>query len=114
MLPNAWNKVTVLASVLLPDGSAVAGADVEARDTDYLWSGEPATATTTVDGRATLSVYEGRTYYLTATVSGGTQQRCAGPLKFTAQEGLALEPIRIEQNWGNCLAQLNPDFQPPR
>ncbi|HEV2379790.1 MAG TPA: carboxypeptidase-like regulatory domain-containing protein [Terriglobia bacterium] len=113
LLPNAWNQVTVLASVLLPDGSPASGADVEAHDADYLWSGEPGMATAGTDGRAALSVYQGRTYYLTATISGGTQQRCAGPLKFMAKAGLALEPIRIEHDWGNCLAQLNPSFRPP-
>lgn len=67
-----------------------------------------------VDGRATLKVYEDRTYYLTAVINGETQERCAGPLKFTAKEGMNLATMRIEHNWGNCLAQLNPDFVPPR
>jgi hypothetical protein len=112
--PNAWRQVTVHATVLLRDGSPAAGAAVEAHDTAYLWSGEPAIATAGADGRAALAVYEGRTYFLTAFTSGGTQQACAGPLKFTARDGLVLDPISIDHNWGNCLAQLNPNFRPPR
>jgi hypothetical protein len=61
-----------------------------------------------------LSLYEGRTYYLVATISGGTQQRCGGPLKFVAKDGVTLGTITIEHNWGNCLAQLGPEFQAPR
>jgi hypothetical protein len=113
-LANPWKPVTVYTRVLQPDGSPAADAVIYARDIDYLWSVEPAMATAGTDGRAALTVYEGRTYYLTATISGGTQQRCAGPLKFSAKDGLVLEPITIEHNWGNCLAQLNPNFRPPR
>jgi hypothetical protein len=113
-LPNAWRTVTVHARVLLPDGSGAAGADVNAYDANYLWSGEPARADADADGRAILSVYEGRTYYLVATISGGTQQRCAGPLRFAGKDGATLGTITIQYNWGNCLAQLNPDFRPIR
>lgn len=111
---NAWRAVAVHARVLLPDGSPAVGADVNAYDADYLWSGEPTRADADAEGRTTLSVYEGRTYYLVATISGGTQQRCAGPLKFAGKDGATLGTITIVHNWGNCLAQLNPDFQPPR
>jgi hypothetical protein len=113
-LPNAWRSVTVHARVLLSDGSPAVGADVDAYDANYLWSGEPARADADRDGRATLSVYEGRTYYLVATISGGTQQQCAGPLRFAGKDGVTLGTITIQHNWGNCLAQLNPDFRPLR
>jgi len=113
-LPNAWKQVTVHTRVLQTDGSAATGAGIYARDIDYLWSVEPAMATAGPDGRALLTVYEGRTYYLTATITAGTQQRCAGPLKFLAKDGAVLDAITIEHNWGNCLAQLNPNFRPPR
>jgi hypothetical protein len=83
-------------------------------DIDYLWSVVPATALAGSDGGATLTLYEGRTYYLTSYISSpnGTQQRCAGPLKFIASEGLRLDAITIE-HVGNCLAQLSPLFRPP-
>lgn len=113
-LPNAWKHVVVNTQVLLPDGSPATGAQVFARDTNYLWSVEPSMATSGPDGRAALTVYEGRTYYLTATISGGAQQRCAGPIKFSATDGAILDAITIEHNWGNCLAQLNPNFRRPR
>jgi carboxypeptidase family protein len=113
-LPNAWRAVTVYARVLLPDGSPAVGADVNAYDVNYLSSGQPARTDADTDGRATLSVYEGRTYYLVATISGGTQQRCAGPLKFAGKDGVTLGTITVNHNWGNCLAQLNPDFQAPQ
>ena len=113
-LPNAWKRAVVHARVLQPDGSAAVGAEVYAHDVDYQWSGELATGAASADGRVALTVYEGRTYYLTATISGGTQQRCAGPLNFTAKDGLILDAITIEHNWGNCLAQLNSEFRPPR
>lgn len=113
-LPIAWKTVTIQARVLLPEGGAAVGADVSAYDVNYLHSGEPASADANEEGRVTLSLFEGRTYYLVATISGGTQQRCAGPLKFAAKDGVTLPTITIEHNWGNCLAQLNPDFQEPR
>lgn len=114
-LPNAWRPAIVHVRVLLPDGSPAVGAHINAHDAEYLSSGELAGADAGVDGRADFSVYEGRTYYLTAFISGGgTQQRCAGPLKFTGADGLVLDAITIEHNWGNCLAQLRPTFRQPR
>jgi hypothetical protein len=114
VLPNPWKTVTVRARVLLADGSPAVDADVNAYDINYLNSGEPNRADSGADGRVALSVYEGRTYYLVATISGGTQQRCAGPLRFIAKDGIEVGTILINHNWGNCLAQLNPEFQPPR
>lgn len=113
-LPNAWKTVTVHTRVVLPDGSPAIGADVNAYDINYLYSGEPARADADTNGSATLSVYEGRNYYLVATVSGGTQQRCGGPLRFAAKDGFTLGTITIEHNWGNCLALLNPEFHAPQ
>jgi hypothetical protein len=113
-LPNAWKAVTVHARVLQPDGTPAIGANVSAYDLNYLYSSDPPRATADAQGRATLSLYEGRTYFLVATISGGTQQRCAGPLKFVAEDGVALGTITIGHDWGNCLAQLNPEFQAPR
>jgi hypothetical protein len=113
-LPNAWKAVTVHARVLQPDGTPAIGADVYAYDLNYLYSSRPPSANADTQGRATLSLYEGRTYYLVATISGGTQQRCGGPLKFVAKDGVTLGTITIEHNWGNCLAQLGPEFQAPR
>jgi hypothetical protein len=110
---NAWRVVTVHARVLLADGSPAVGANVNAYDANYLSSGEPSRADADAEGRATLSVYQGRTYYLVATISGGTQQRCAGPLKFAGEDGVTVGTITIAHNWENCLAQLNPDFQVP-
>ena len=106
--------VTVRARVLEPDGSPATGADVLAYDIEYSSSPERARADAGVKDDAALTVYEGRTYYLIAIVSGGTQQRCAGPLKFTAKDGVRLNAITIDHNWGNCLAQLSPNFRPPR
>jgi hypothetical protein len=114
VLPNPWKTVTVRARVLLADGSPAVDADVNAYDINYLNSGEPNRADSGADGRVALSVYEGRTYYLVATISGGTQQRCAGPLRFIAKDGIEVGTILINHNWGNCLAQLNPEFRPPR
>jgi hypothetical protein len=113
-LPNAWKAVTVHARVLQPDGTPAIGADVYAYDLNYLYSSRPPSANADTQGRATLSLYEGRTYYLVATISGGTQQRCGGPLKFVPKDGVTLGTITIEHNWGNCLAQLGPEFQAPR
>ena len=114
VLPNPWKTVTVRARVQLADGSPAVDADVNAYDINYLNSGEPNGADSDADGRVALSVYEGRTYYLVATISGGTQQRCAGPLRFIAKDGIEVATILINHNWGNCLAQLNPEFRPPR
>jgi Carboxypeptidase regulatory-like domain len=113
VLPAAWKSIVVQAKVLMLDGHPALNAQVQAHDLNYLTNGELPMATTDGIGEASLTVYDGRAYYLTALISGGTQQRCAGPLKFTAKSGLVLEPITIEHNWGNCLAQLNPRFRPP-
>lgn len=102
------------ARVLQPDGTPAISADVYAYDLNYLYSSNPPRANADALGRATLSLYEDRTYYLVATISDGTQQRCGGPLKFVAREGGTLGTITIEHNWGNCLAQLGPEFQAPR
>jgi hypothetical protein len=112
--PNAWKAVTVHARVLQPDGAPAISADVCAYDLNYQYSSGPPRAAADAQGRATLSLYEGRTYYLVGTISGGTQQRCAGPLKFVAREGVTLGAITIEHDWGNCLAQLDSKFQAPR
>jgi len=112
-LPNAWKPVVVHARVLLPDGSPAVSARIEAHDADYLSSGEPAAAYAGADGHADLTVYEGQIYYLTADTADGTGQICAGPLKFIAQDGLMLASITTEHKWGNCLAQLDPNFRPP-
>lgn len=112
-VPRAWTPATVHTHVLLPDGSPAIGAYVSAHDIDYLGSAEPPNTDTDSDGEAALTVYEGRTYYLDATITEGTHQRCGGPLKFTARDGLVLDTITIEYNWGNCLAQLSPNFEPP-
>jgi len=114
ILPVAWKPVAVRARVVLNDGRPASHVEVIAYDLTALWSVEPATAETDENGQAMLTVYEGRAYYLTSLISGGIQQRCGGPLKFTAQNGMKLGTIRIEHNWGNCLAQLDPKFVPPR
>jgi hypothetical protein len=113
-LPNAWKAVTVHARVLQPDGTPAISADACAYDLNYLYSSGPPRAAADAQGRATLSLYEGRTYYLVATISGGTQQRCGGPLKFVAKDGVTLGTITIEHNWGNCLAQLDSEFKAPQ
>lgn len=115
-LPKALLTVRVNASVKLPDGSAADHAFVDAAD---IGNGPPFTGNgyvgnTDANGQASLPVFEGRAYYLTAWVSGGTQQRCGGPLRFVAQDGMRLDSIVIEHNWGNCLAQLNREFQAPK
>jgi hypothetical protein len=107
-----WRLITVPVRVLLSDGSPAVAAEFSAYDSDYQYSGEPFTAVPDSRGNATISVYEGRTYYLTAIVNG-ENQHCGGPLKFLAKSDQVLEPIVIEHNWGNCLAQLNPSFVPP-
>jgi len=112
-LPNAWKEVVVRTRVLMPDGSPAIGANISAHDIDYTWSVEPSTATAGPAGTAKITVYEGRTYYLTAYLNA-VPQRCAGPLKFIAKDGLTLDAITIEHNWGNCMAQLNPHFRAPR
>jgi hypothetical protein len=112
-LPKAWTPVIVHTRVVMPGGMPAVNAEVEARDLAALWSVEPSSAETGDTGSAELTVYAGRTYYLTGLVNG-TQQRCGGPLKFTAQAGMTLPAITILHNWGNCLAQLNPGFTPSR
>ena len=107
-----WRLITIPVRVLSSDGSPALSAEFSAYDSEYQYSGQPFMAVPDSLGRATLSVYEGRTYYLTATING-ENQRCGGPLKFFAKADQVLEPIVIEHNWGNCLAQLNPGFVPP-
>jgi 5-hydroxyisourate hydrolase-like protein (transthyretin family) len=114
VMPRAWKKVTVTAKVVEADGTAAAGVTVYGREVKDQSSVEPMTAITGADGKVILPVYEGQEYYATATENGGVQQRCGGPVKFVAKEGLDLGTFRIENPWGNCLAQLNPKFRRPR
>lgn len=111
--PQPWRLITVPVRGLLPDGSPAVDAQFNAYDSDYQSSGQPFATSPRSDGQATLSVYEGRTYFLTAYING-ENQRCGGPIKFVAKPNLVLDPIVIEHNWGNCLAQLNPGFVPPQ
>jgi hypothetical protein len=111
--PKPWRLITVPVRVLLPDGSPAVEAQFHADDFDYQSAGGPYGALPDSRGRATISVYEGRTYLLTAYING-ENQRCGGPLKFVAKPNLELEPIVIEHNWGNCLAQLSPGFIQPQ
>jgi hypothetical protein len=111
--PRPWRLITVPVRVQLSDGSPAVAAEFSAYDSDYQYSAQPFTAVPDSRGRATISVYEGRTYYLTAIVNG-ENQHCGGPLKFIAKPNQVLAPIVIEHNWGNCLAQLNPGWVPPQ
>lgn len=113
VMPRAWNKISVKMRVVENDGTATAGVTVYGREVKNLSSVEPMIAITGADGTATLPLYEGQEYYVTATENGGVQQRCGGPLRFMAKDGLDLGSIKIEHAWGNCLAQLNPHFQTP-
>jgi hypothetical protein len=113
VLPKAWKPVVVHAKVVLQDGTPAANVPVVGSDQSMFWSPEPAMAVTDALGEANLTVYEGRSYYLTA-VTTTAPQRCAGPLAFTATGDMTLQAITIEHNWGNCLAQLNPKFAPPK
>jgi hypothetical protein len=111
--PRPWRVITVPVRVLLSDGSPAVNAEFHAYDSEYQSSGDPFRAVPDGNGRATISAYEGRTYFLTAYING-ENQRCGGPLKFDARPNVVLEPIVIEHNWGNCLAQLNPGWIPPK
>jgi hypothetical protein len=112
IMPRAWKKIAVTTKVVNEDGRPMPGATVYGYEVKNRFSGEPMSAVTGQDGWANLSVYEGQDYYLTALVEGGVQQRCGGPLKFTARDGLNVGTIKIEHPWGNCLAQLSPGFHP--
>lgn len=114
VMPRARKKITVKTRVVEADGTAAAGVTVFGHEVKNRSSVEPMTALTGADGVAVLPMYEGQEYYVTATENGGVQQRCGGPLKFTGKDGLDLGTIRIEHPWGNCLAQLNPNFHGPR
>jgi hypothetical protein len=114
IMPRAWKRITVKTKVVEADGTAAAGVTVYGREVKNQSSVEPMSATTGADGVATVPLYEGQEYYMTATQSGGVQQRCGGPVKFLAKDGLDLGTIRIEHPWGNCLAQLNPNFRGAR
>lgn len=114
VMPRAWKKVTVKTKVVEADGTPAVGISVYGREVKNRSSVESMTAITGADGTAALSVYENQEYYVTATESGGVQQRCGGPLKFIGKDGLDLGVIRIEHAWGNCLAQLNPSFHGPQ
>ena len=113
VLPTAWKSVTVHTKVVQQDGTPAANVSVRGAFAGMTWAVEPATAMTDAQGEADLTVYADQSYYLTAT-TGNLPQRCAGPLAFTAKANMKLETITIEHNWGNCLAQLNPNFTPPR
>lgn len=113
-MPMAWTKVTLPVTVLDADGHPLEGVDIYGRPVANQYTVLPMSARTDANGAATLPLYQGQEYFVTATQSGGAQQRCGGPIRLTAHEGQAGQTIRIEHPWGNCLAQLSPNFHPPR
>jgi hypothetical protein len=113
-MPMAWTKVTLPVTVLDADGHPLQGVDVYGRPVTNQYTVLPMSSRTDANGAATLPLYLGQEYFVTATQSGGAQQRCGGPIRLTAQDGQAGQTIRIEHPWGNCLAQLSPNFHPPR
>ena len=111
VMPRAWKRVAVTTKVVNEDGTPKSGVTVYGYEVNNRSAVEPMSAVTGQDGWATLAVYEGQEYYVTASVQSGLQQRCGGPLRFTAQDGLNVGVVKIEHPWGNCLAQLNPGFR---
>jgi hypothetical protein len=107
-LPRARTPVALRVSVVLQDGSAAASVSVWARDESEWAQMELFHADTDKDGHALLTVYEGRTYYVSALLRGGAQQRCGGPVRITAKDGMALAAIKIEYDGGGCLARRGP------
>jgi hypothetical protein len=108
VLPASWQPIVVQAKVFMPDGSPALDAQVQAHDLNYMASGESPMASTDSNGAASLTVYDDRAYYLTAFISGGIQQRCAGPAKIYSQSGTGSGPNRPRTQLGRLSGTTQP------
>lgn len=115
IMPMAMHTVLVPVVVTQADGSpATLAISVQGNVVATPNSAQPMMADVGEDGQAMLPLFEGEEYYITALDNSGQRQKCGGPLRLLAHAGMEIQAIRIEHPWGNCLAQLNPNFRPPR
>jgi hypothetical protein len=112
-LPPALARKDLHVEVRDAQGLAVQNAYVIARDQDTPSSVSSPSQRTASDGAATLEIYAGRSYYVTAVIGELGKQRCGGPVLVDPQKTGAVS-ITIEHPIGNCMAYLNPQFKGPR
>lgn len=113
-VPAALARTPLQVEVKDQQGMPVKNAMVVARDRETPFSASPPLKSTGSDGSATLEVFAGRSYYVTAVIDlEPGKQRCGGPILVDAQKVNAIS-ITIEHPIGNCMAYLNPNFKGPR
>jgi hypothetical protein len=110
VLPDPLQPVVVRARVQRQDGTPVDGAKLAAIDTTSNLGHHFIGATADSAGRAGITLYAGREYYLTA--SGEAQPPCAGPVKFIAKEGLVLDTLTVDKSFSGCRAYSRTDSCP--
>jgi hypothetical protein len=98
----ALHPVSLHVHVVNPDGSPVIRAHVSA--SDPLTPINALSAIADENGDADITLYEGREYRLIASTSGYREPACAGPIKFTAKDGLQLGTLRLDKTWEQCRA----------
>jgi Carboxypeptidase regulatory-like domain len=101
----ALHPVSLHVHVVNPDGSPVIRAQVIA--IDPLTPIQALSATADENGDADITLYEGREYRLIANTSGYREPACAGPIKFTAKDGLKLGELRLDKTWDQCSSLQN-------
>jgi hypothetical protein len=98
--PEPLQPAVVHARVKRPDGSPVDQAKFDAIDPAFPTRANPGTADET--GQAELHLIAGREYLLTAWSEDGKQPECAGPVKFTAKDGLVLDVLTLDKSFHAC------------
>jgi hypothetical protein len=92
--------VTVRLHVANPDGTPVVQAHVIANDP--LTPVQAMAATADANGNAGITLYADREYALVATSNGNREPACAGPVRFTAKEGLQLGTLTLDKTFNAC------------
>jgi hypothetical protein len=95
-------------------GLPVKNALVIARDHETPSSVSSPSQSTGSDGTATLEIYAGRSYYVTAVIDVEPGKQCCGGPVLVDTAKASSASITIEHPIGNCMAYLNPQFKGPR
>jgi hypothetical protein len=105
VLPPPLTPVSVHLRIVNPDGSPVVRANVSAADPAGI---HMMFARADDNGNADITLYAGRDYSLTANTSGDRTPACAGPVRFTAREGLQLGALTLDKTIDACRALQHP------
>jgi hypothetical protein len=101
VLPRAWKRIDIPVKVVDADGSPVAGVGINHRD-EANRDGIQDDVQSGADGSATLHLFAGHNYQITAILQGGMQQRCSSTARVTAQPDTPPMTLQLAAGIGEC------------